>query len=55
MLFMYDYMTSKLVINIFIECLVKLNSLSLEAFISEIIEIRVVDNDNILMMICERT
>ncbi len=55
MLSMYDYITSKLVIDIFIECSVKLNDLSLEAFILKIIEIKVVDDDDMLTMICERT
>lgn len=55
MLFTYDYMTLKLTIDIFIKCSVKLNSLSLKAFISEIIEIRGVDDNNMLMMIFEKT
>jgi hypothetical protein len=53
MLFTYDYITLKLVIDIFIKCSVKLNSLSLKAFISEIIEIRVVDDNDMLTMIFE--
>ncbi len=55
MLSMYGHMASKLVIDISIGCSVKLNSLSLEAFISGIIGIRVVDDDDMLAMICERT